>query len=196
MMFTPIRQDLSYHKFADSRTLLGVPNAWNVLTNAAFLVVALYGMYLGSAKLSYYCIMVGTLLVAFGSAYYHWRPDNDSLVWDRLPMAVAFMALVAYVTNEKWLAPLMAFGILSVLYWHFTDDLRLYAVTQFGAVIVVLLADWERLWPVATLYTIAKILEAADHKLTTITATGGHPWKHVAAAGAMLLYIWIEHGFV
>jgi len=34
-------------------------------------------------------------MTSFGSAYYHLAPDNDRLMWDRLPMAVAITALVA-----------------------------------------------------------------------------------------------------
>ncbi len=34
-------------------------------------------------------------MTSFGSAYYHLVPDNDRLMWDRLPMAAAITALVA-----------------------------------------------------------------------------------------------------
>ena len=32
-------------------------------------------------------------LTGIGSAYYHLEPNNDRLVWDRLPLAMMFMAL-------------------------------------------------------------------------------------------------------
>ena len=32
------------------------------------------------------------MLTAIGSAYYHWRPTTERLVWDRLPMSMAFGA--------------------------------------------------------------------------------------------------------
>jgi hypothetical protein len=38
--------------------------------------------------------------VALGSGYYHWRPSNSRLVWDRLPMTVGFMSLIAVVVSE------------------------------------------------------------------------------------------------
>ncbi|MBT3812899.1 MAG: hypothetical protein HOE45_04700 [Gammaproteobacteria bacterium] len=33
------------------------------------------------------------ILVAAGSSYYHWNPNNQTLVWDRLPMTICFMSL-------------------------------------------------------------------------------------------------------
>ena len=39
-------------------------------------------------------------MVAIGSSYYHWKPSNSRLVWDRLPMTVGFMSLVAVVISE------------------------------------------------------------------------------------------------
>jgi hypothetical protein len=36
----PVPQDLRYHSFADRRTLWGVANFWNVVSNLPFLMVA------------------------------------------------------------------------------------------------------------------------------------------------------------
>lgn len=35
LLLPPIPQDQSYHHFADQRTLLGVPNFWNVILQSA-----------------------------------------------------------------------------------------------------------------------------------------------------------------
>src|SRR5262245_15202615 len=40
---SPIPQDLSYHTFADDRTMLGVPNFLNVASNLPFIVVGVLG---------------------------------------------------------------------------------------------------------------------------------------------------------
>jgi len=33
LVLPPVRQDPGYHHFADARTLLGIPNFWNVISN-------------------------------------------------------------------------------------------------------------------------------------------------------------------
>jgi hypothetical protein len=99
----------------------------------------------------YFFFFLGVLLTAFGSTYYHWAPDNARLLWDRLPMAMGFMGLLAAVLGERMipalasttLAPLLGAGIGSVLYWRWTDlagrdDLRLYGIVQFGSLALVL----------------------------------------------------------
>ena len=42
-LLPPIPQDQSYHRFADQRTLLGVPNFWNVVSNLPFIAVGAGG---------------------------------------------------------------------------------------------------------------------------------------------------------
>ncbi len=97
----PIPQDPAYHHFADTRTIAGVANFWNVLSNLPFLLAGLYGLWryprlaAPQSRPGYLTLCVGILLVAFGSAGYHLAPSNASLVWDRLPMTLAFMALLA-----------------------------------------------------------------------------------------------------
>src|SRR5258708_1963065 len=100
-------QDSRYHNFADQRHLLGIPNFWNVISNAPFLVVGVLGLWallfgrptgiLPELKAGYVAFFLGTALVAFGSSYYHLRPDNETLFWDRLPMTIAFMSFFAVV---------------------------------------------------------------------------------------------------
>ena len=40
---------------------------------------------------------LGVFLTGFSSSYYHWKPNDAGLFWDRLPMTVAFMAILANV---------------------------------------------------------------------------------------------------
>ena len=44
MASSPVAQDLAYHRMADQRTRLGVPNCMNVLSNLPFAVVAALGL--------------------------------------------------------------------------------------------------------------------------------------------------------
>jgi hypothetical protein len=195
----PIHQDASYHNFADQRTIWGVPNFWNVVSNLPFLAVAAWGWW-RVKRLAYRILIVGIGAVTFGSAYYHAWPSNATLFWDRLPMTVGFMALFAAIIEERLnkragrmlLWPLLIAGAASVVWWRFTDDLRWYALVQFFPPIVMLLLLRGRrdpLIPMMLFYGLAKLLEAEDQAIATVISTGGHPWKHVAAAAAVFCYI-------
>jgi hypothetical protein len=220
LFYGRIPQDPTYHGFADHRALLGVPNALNVLSNAPFALVGLLGLGAlrgrpgpGAAgafvdpreRWFYGVFFVGVGLTALGSAYYHLAPDNPRLVWDRLPMTLAFMSLVAAVVGERvgiglglrLLAPLTGLGLLSVLHWHLTEqhgagDLRLYALVQFVPLVVVplLLALYPPRYTrggdilrVVALYLVAKVLEAADAAVFGLGGlVSGHSLKHLVAA--------------
>jgi len=145
---------------------------------------------------------LGVFLTGFSSSYYHWAPDDLGLFWDRLPMSVAFMAILAYVI-EEWidapvgrllLWPLVALGIFSLLIWLRYDDLRLYGWVQFFPCLVLPLLFW--LFPpkysgigywyaAAGWYVLAKLLEHFDAAIhDVLRMLGGHPLKHLAAAMA------------
>ena len=84
-----------------------------------------------SQRWPYVFFFAAIALTGVGSAYYHWHPDNDRLLWDRLPLAIAFMALFAIIIAERidrrvgmWLfVPLVILGGGSVVYWHVTGNL-------------------------------------------------------------------------
>src|SRR6266446_5684150 len=127
----PLNLPPSYHHFADQRIWLSIPHFSDVASNIAFLIAGLWGLAFLSRKSSlaqfidarerwpYFLVFLGLVLTAFGSAYYHLAPDNERLVWDRLPMTVVFMPLVAALIAERvnvklgvWLLPILtAVGI-------------------------------------------------------------------------------------
>ena len=211
----PLAQDPLYHAFADGRTLHGVPNFWNVISNVPFFMAALYGirsLRSGQAfvepweRIAYCILLATTASVGVGSIYYHLHPDNPRLFWDRLPMTVVFMSLVATTIGERVgmnagklsLLPLILLGLGAVLYWRLSGDLRLYVVVQFGSLLAVpiLLAVFPpryslagRMWGTVILYAVAKVVELLDREMASVVATGGHPWKHLAAAGAVFVYV-------
>ena len=51
--------------------------------------------------MAYSILLAGVALVAFGSSYYHFHPDNRTLFWDRLPMTIVFMSLLATTIGER-----------------------------------------------------------------------------------------------
>jgi hypothetical protein len=217
-LFPAIPQSEAYHNFADHRAFLGVPNFLNVASNALFLVVGLPGIWFalrsdvqGSAFIDrrerwpYFAFFLGVTLTAFGSAWYHLRPDDHTLVWDRIPMAIGFMSLVAALFAERidvaaglrLLLPLIAIGIGSVIYWDVTQshghgDLRPYALAQFGSLLILLLL--VTLFPppytrtpdfavALVLYAVAKIFESADRIVfSALRFVSGHTIKHIFAA--------------
>jgi Ceramidase len=199
----PIPQSQIYHGFADQRTMFGIPNFWNVVSNLPFILVGVVGLCRVRGNLSASTFFLGVLLTGFGSSYYHWRPDDIGLFWDRLPMSIAFMAALAYVVEERiderigrmLLWPLILLGIVSLLVWIRTDDLRLYAWVQFFPCVVLPLMFWllapkftgTMYWfAAAGLYLLAKVLEYADAAIFSATGNvmSGHALKHLAAAGA------------
>lgn len=224
LVFTqePIAQDLLYHDFADQRTVLGVANAYNVLSNVLFLFLgawgALYTLLLlrnstHKALLTQYLLFfVGVFLSGIGSCYYHCAPSNQTLVWDRLPMSIAFMALLASVVSECidrkagafLFAPFLALGMLGVLSWAWTErmgqgDLRPYIIIQFLPVVLVpLMLILYRpgreysvpVWSLVALYALAKVFELYDRQVYAFTGLmSGHTIKHIVAAsgtGAVL----------
>ena len=214
-VFPPAAQDPAYHHFADRRTVWGIPNFWNVITNLPFLMVAMWGLraFRSAAafqerweRMAYATLLLGMALVALGSGYYHWHPDSATLVWDRLPMTVVFMSLLAATIGErttmsagKWLLlPLLAAGIGSVVWWVASGDLRAYELVQFFPVAALPLMLWlypprysgtRGLWAMVGFYVLAKIVEFFDGRIATVLSTGGHPWKHLAAASAMWCYV-------
>ena len=114
-LIPPIPQDPAYHRLADARSWLGIPNALNVLSNAGFVLVGALGLALprrppgrrpgpsaspgsgGPTPSS----SPALLLTGLGSAYYHWAPGNPRLAWDRLPLAITLMGLLDAVIAER-----------------------------------------------------------------------------------------------
>jgi hypothetical protein len=216
-----IPQPQSYHQFADKRGFLGITNFGDVVSNLPFAVIGSWGIAILLRPASdptaprfvdprerwpYFFVFIGLLLTACGSSYYHLDPNNARLVWDRLPMTVAFMAMVAAVITERislrvglrMLPILLTVGIASVLQWRWSEshgagDLRFYAAVQGFSALVLLLslvfpqrytrsADFG--W-VVVFYVLAKILETFDKPIFAEgQIVSGHTLKHLAAGAA------------
>lgn len=217
----PIPQDPAYHLFADRRALFGLPNFWNVASNVPFLFVGAIGLA-GAGRLAsqdlrlhYFVFCTAVMLVAAGSAYYHLEPSTPALVWDRLPMTVAFMTLlsaviadrVSWVLGRALLWPLVVIGVASIGWWVRSEaagagDLRPYALVQFLPMLLIplLLLLWrgqglsaKRLWMALAAYAAAKLAEHFDAEI--LAASGmlsGHSFKHLLAA---LAAWWLVRAF-
>jgi hypothetical protein len=109
----PIPQDPNYHRFADTRSFLGIPKFNDVVSNAGFAVVGALGVFVTAGRMRrdifvqpadarpYLVFFIAVALVSLGSAYYHWAPSNDRLLWDRLPMSIAVMAFCSAIIADR-----------------------------------------------------------------------------------------------
>jgi hypothetical protein len=218
-MLPRIPQPQSYHAFADQRSFLGIPHFADVVSNAPFAIFGLWGLifllrcstdelrkhFLDTRERWFYVVIsIGLFLTAFGSGYYHLDPSNDRLMWDRLPMTIVFMSLVAALIAERinlrvglWLFPvLLLIGISSVVQWYVSElrgagDLRFYGTVQAYSVIFVFLAllfptpytHGSDLLLIAGFYVLAKVLEILDKQIFSLgQIVSGHTLKHLAAA--------------
>jgi len=217
-----IRQDSAYHLFADNRAIDGIPNLVNVMSNLPFVVVGLLGIRLCltaniSASLQksrrpYLVFFLGVMLTGFGSGYYHLLPDNFTLLWDRMPLAVLSIALFCAVVSDcihpkignRLLLPLIVLAISSASYWYYSElmgagDLRPYILIQFLPMLLLPLILWlydgnrhgcAFVWSVLGVYVLARIAESLDAEIYRyLRFISGHSIKHLLAG----LSTWIVY---
>ncbi len=197
----PIHQDPSYHNFIDARVICGHPNFFDSFSNIFFLIISFIGFkYAQQCKLtiSWKAFFISIGLVAFGSYYYHYNPNNDTLVWDRLPMTLGFMSLITAVFCETFnlkketllliLSNLL--GVFSVVIWVVTEDLRLYYWVQLTPIISLLIIglffsknlNAKYMLGAFGLYVLAKVTEHNDSQIFNSISISGHTIKHILAA--------------
>lgn len=195
----PFSQDPHYHHFADSRTLFGIPNCLDVMSNLGFILAGVIGFALQRRRgdltpplahwMRSYCVSL--VLVGLGSIYYHLAPSNHTLVWDRLPMTVTFSLFFCLILASHLsirlattVLPLMlAGGVMATLCWYHSEiagegDLRFYAAFQFLpmllAILILLLLPCRELRKPALamtliLYALAKLAEMSDTGIYAFT---------------------------
>jgi hypothetical protein len=226
LLLPAMPQPLAYHNFADRREAYGIGNFLDVASNISFAVAGLAvlaaalapgGRFARAAeRLPYAVFALGLLLTAAGSCYYHLEPNNESLFWDRLPMTIAFMALIASQLVDRVdmrvglaaLVPLLLIGLASVVYWISSErvgngNVVPYAVLQGYAVVVLpklvvfhpsRYSHGRAIYAVFVLYVLAKGFEHYDREIFAWTGVvSGHSLKHVAAGLAGLpvaLMLW------
>ena len=226
-IFPPIPQPILYHQFADRETLLSIPNFLNVVSNLAILLSGLVGMlfvwrcYCSPTQQSfvskaacwpYFIVFFSVAMISFGSAYYHWAPDNETLLWDRLPIAIGVTALFVAALMERvsvkvglWALPiLVVLGVASVLYWYWTEklgagNLNYYIVVQFYSLLLIILlgmffsSNYTRggdIYQVIALYAVGKVAETFDQAIYDFgQIVSGHTIKHLLAAVAIYLIV-------
>ncbi|KAL8168326.1 hypothetical protein V2J09_009825 [Rumex salicifolius] len=191
MIVTPtIPQSQSYLDFADKRQFFG---RLVQCFRGNYFQLSLQGEIWG-----WTVFFIGVAAISVGSSYYHLQPNDARLVWDRLPMTIAFVSIAAIFVIERiderkgtlFIIPFLVAGVVSILFF---EDLRPYAVVQFlpciaiplMAILVPPMYTHSTYWFwAAAFYLLANIEEAAD-KLTyelTHHLVSGHTLKHLFAA--------------
>lgn len=213
-------QNLDYHNFADCRKLFCIPNFANVVSNIFFLIVGIYGLiYLkqnkqnkfivSSEKYPFYAIFIGLILTAFGSAFYHWNPNNFTLFWDRASMTIVAMGFLSMLLSDRIspkfglisIIPLLIVGLVSVIGWEYSEfigkgDLRFYFfITYYPIVMLPILLFFfpsrytgsYYITEAVIWYALAKTTELFDKPIYNITHSiiSGHTIKHILAATAI-----------
>ncbi len=226
LYFPATPQDIQYHDFADQRKFFAIPHFFNVITNLPFLVIGSMGIRLVAGnnfsgglpelRTAYTTFFSGILLIGLGSIFYHLSPNNESLIWDRLPMTISFMALFSIIAGEniaieagkRLLYPSVILGMLTVVYWYWGElhgqgDLRFYALIQFLPMLLIpaILAFGQLrftsnayLWGLLAAYAAAKFAEYSDDAIYQLSGFfSGHSLKHLlAAAGIWFFYLGLK----
>ena len=217
-IFLPsIQQDQNYHNFADQRALFGVNNAFDTLSNLAFIIVGILGLFnfynnkfikiSNSFSVILNLFFISIILTGLGSGYYHLSPNDFTLVFDRLALTLVFTFILAMLANIRisersgfhTLAELIILAPLTVLIWNYNGNLTPYAVLQFGGIIIIvltlLLTKAQKQSPcfasLIILYGFAKLAEFYDVEIFKLSQNliSGHTLKHLIGAIAVLIFI-------
>ncbi len=194
-----------------------------MLSNAGFALVAIWGWLtlrprrasdpLRAGWPGYRLFLIGLFLTAFGSAFYHLAPDNISLIWDRLPIALVCAGLIAGVRGDiqggskrgSDVIVLALAAVASVAWWAITErngagDLRPYLLLQ--GLTLILIPLWQAMYraprtdriafgTAMALYILAKLAEVFDHEIATALGfVTGHTLKHLIATAATAAVVW------
>lgn len=213
-------QPPSYHRFADPWVCCGTPRCLDIGSNLLIVLAGAAGLrFLFSAAADrafiapaerglYRLFFLAAVLAGLASAYYHLAPDNGRLAWDRAALALALMSWLAANLGERihpaaglrLLPLLLAGGLGSVLYWHWSEaqglgDLRPYGLMQLLPLLLVPLLTW--LYPsryrgdggvpaITGLYLLALLCDLLDQPIATLTGlVSGHTLKHLIVAAAL-----------
>ncbi|MGF1702270.1 ceramidase [Photobacterium makurazakiensis] len=213
--FSPIHQSRNFYQYADQRVILAIPHFWNVISNSGFILVGVLGLHHTVRRIEHvpnhsiaYQLFFLSLIAAFaGSSAYHFSPNAFTLMLDRIPITIGFICLYCIVIAEcisqelsKRMFPLLlAYGIISVIYWYMTDvstgrgNMAAYVLVQVLPIIhiplIILLYpsrySHSRFYLYALgWYVLAKGAESNDEEIYQLLGetVSGHSIKHILAA--------------
>ena len=197
------------HAFIDARSLFGIPNGLDVVSNIPFLFAGVWGLALLSnhamppaTHRAAQVFFVGLILTCFGSSLYHWAPSDFGLMIDRLGMAVAFAGVISFAAGSRLgdavakqaTAVLLVLAPMAAVAAYSLHNVLPWAVVQFGGMLLIVWLALQpqredrvlNLWALIAWYALAKIFEAKDESVFELTQgiVSGHSLKHIAACMA------------
>ena len=228
IIMPPTPQEIQYHQFADQRNYFGIPNFLNVVSNIFIFFSGIAGFFFllhsreflnhkifthFSERWPYIILFLSVIIVSITSAYYHLEPNNNRLIWDRIPITIGIGALLSITLIERisikfgliLLPFLILFGIGSVIYWYWGEqygfgNLNYYLVIQFYSILaIVILVKYfpsrytrnKDIYIAVALYAFAKLVEILDHEIYNLgQIISGHSVKHLIVG---LAVFWITY---
>lgn len=195
-----------YHNFADKRRLAGLPNALNVLSNLFIIIPVIYLLKHKTENntennTNNNLLIIHITLLSLASAYYHYNPTDKSIFWDIIMIATLSIIVLNIINEYKCGILFYILGILSVVYWKQTGDIRLYLLILIGVPIIFFLKYYDNeeeddngvkknLYIILFFTVLYRFVEYYDHQIYNLTNNmiSGHTLKHIFA-GLSILYI-------
>jgi hypothetical protein len=204
----PIVRTPTFHHYADARTWLGIPHAGDVLSNAAFIVVAVLAALRLRAGRSAdgfaWLACAGVAGIGIGSGSYHVAPSDALLALDWAPIVLALAWITAAVVADRHgrragviaLVVGTSAALVAVAIWYLGGgttgggDMTAYVTVQLLGValpLAVALSAPGRI-PARHLavalagFLLARLFATRDASLLDAIGVSGHSLKHVAAA--------------
>lgn len=188
-----------YHDFVDKRSLLGIPNFLDVISNLAILLPALYLLQTRKNKsLLSNLLILHISLLAITSGYYHLNPSDKTVFWDIMSIATGSMIVLLIIMNTttEYNLLLYIFAVFSIIYWKYTGDLRLYLLIYIGVPFYIISKYYKNnnlrvyLFIMIFCNILVWMTEFNDHYIYKITnnLVSGHTLKHIFA-GIGIFYV-------
>ncbi len=158
-------------------------------------------------------LFFGLAMTSAGSAYYHLAPDDQRLVFDRLPMIIAMAGFLGAIVADRFggstawsLGALVTIGLWTVHHWSEGDttgegDLRWYLLYQglvilVGGLLLFLFPSRNGATPAFVLAVAgnvaAKVFEFLDKPIYALGGiVSGHTLKHLSAGLAFLPLVFL-----
>ncbi len=213
--FAPSADRVDYFLFADQKEVFSIPHFLDVSTNGIFFISGAIGLFILNKfhpqfnlmeKISFSFFSFGSILLSFGSAYFHLDPNPHTLVWDRIPMVICFNSLITFIVADrvetKGLFKLMIiFLLLGILTTfgvpYLYQNLKPYYLFQLGTILFTVLLTFSfkankisnmSLIAMFVFYILAKITESYDHQIyQRLMVLSGHNIKHLLAGIGMII---------